>query len=273
VGVGPHNFSVTARSGSSTATASISFTVHAAGVPPCGVAIVNHAAVLNGQAEIDGSLQILLPEDMAMNGQASISGQLLVPGNPALRLNGNPLVGTVGAGTGPSNYAITLNGQAVVVGGLVRNATHAGLMPVPAPTSSNVDFISNGKNERVELPAGTYRNVTIHGKNTLVLTGGTYSIQKLTINGDNDVEVAAPVVINVRDGVKTNGQFGTTGRPDLVTLNISNGGLTLDGKASFHGFVTAPNGEVRLNGQDLLEGGLIADRLTINGQGIVDLCN
>ena len=51
-------------------------------------------------------------------------------------------------------------------------------------------------------------------------------------------------------------------------LNISSGGFILNGHATFNGFVVAPSGTVIIN--STLNGGVVADRLIINGGGVVN---
>ena len=66
-----------------------------------------------------------------------------------------------------------------------------------------------------------------------------------------------------------NGTVGTAAHPDWVVLQIASGGLTLNGNSALHGRVTAPNGAVTLNGNGMLHGTITADRLTINGNGVL----
>ena len=76
-------------------------------------ALVRHAPSLNGM--VDGSVQQMRGESVALNGGANLTGDLFVPGLPTLRLNGNPRYGGTTEGTGrasPSNYQVTLSGNA-----------------------------------------------------------------------------------------------------------------------------------------------------------------
>ena len=69
----------------------------------------------DAQRRIDGSVQVLLPESTTLNGGARVSGDLLMPGTPAVRLNGQPAYdGTIdGAGdASPSSHTVTMNGGA-----------------------------------------------------------------------------------------------------------------------------------------------------------------
>jgi hypothetical protein len=259
-------------------------------------ALVRHAPSLNGG--LDGSLQVLLAEDVKLNGNAYISGDLLVPGTPTLRLNGHPTFVGTRDGTGnasPSNYQVTLNGG-VLLRYLVRR-TDAIAMPnvatPPSPTGtrdvainsagqSPGDFATlrnltlNGNVGQVTVPAGTYGNLTANGNSgfTLGVAGATtpaiYHLQNLTMNGSSRLQIAGPVVLNLAHGVSINGQVGEAAHPEWVTLNVASGGVTLNGNVTLHGYVAAPNGTVAINDSSTLHGGVACDRLTINGNGLLD---
>ncbi len=300
VGAGSHTLVATARSGSNSVSASVTFRVNVA-APDCGTAIVRHAAVMNGQAGVHGSLQILLPESMALNGNAWVSGDLLLPGTPSLRLNGTPTVGAQVLGTGaasPSNHTITLNGNSLI-GRLVRRTDAVALPTVAAPPAStgtrNVrvnqtsdsignfatlrDLTVSGNVGLVAIAPGTYRDFTVNGSNNgliLGVAGGTtpavYNFANLDSNGQIEVKVVGPVVITVANEVAFNGRLGNVDRPEWTTLKIASGGLTLNGTSAVYGTVLAPNGTVTLNGLDVIKGGLASDRLVLNGQALVELC-
>lgn len=266
--------------------------------PACGTVLVRHTPTMNGQAAIDGSVHVLLAEDMAMNGQAWISGSLLLPGTPNLRLNGKPTIGAVTAGTGapaPSTHTLTLNGQPVI-GKLVRRTDPVPMPTVVAPVATGTRDITinkssdipasfanvrdvrvNGNAGIVTLPGGNYRDVTFNGKTTLVLgtrgatTPTAYELRSLTLSGAVAVKVQGPVAITIAESATLSGNFGVVAKPAWVSLKIARGGLTLNGGICFAGYVVAPNGTVTLNGRDTLRGGLTADRLVLNGQGLVDV--
>lgn len=258
-------------------------------------ALVRHAPTLNGG--LDGSIQVLLPENAALNGNAWVSGDLLMPGVPNVRLNGKPVYGgTVdrdGAGN-PTDHSVTLNGQAVLRHVVRRvDALAMPVVPVPpAPTGLRDvtlnaagqdagDFATirnltlNGNAGAVAVPAGTYGALTASGGTRLVLgtAGATepevYNLQQLTLNGSGSLELAGPVIVNLANGLTLGGSAGAAANPEWLDLSIAAGGLTLNGQATFHGFVTAPNGTVAINGNATLNGGVVADRLVINGNGLL----
>jgi hypothetical protein len=270
------------------------YTGSATGTLHIGVtALVRHLENLNGG--IDGSVQALAAEDVTLNGSAWISGDLLVPGEPTVKLNGQPSYQGTLEGSGaamPVGYTVTLNGKAVLRH--VVRRTDAITLPVvaapPLPTGTRTvslnsagqspgDFATlrnltlNGNAGQVAVPAGTYGSLTANGSSSFVLgvAGATspavYNLQSLTLNGSSRITIAGPVIINLANGTSLNGSVGNPANPEWLELNIANGGLTLNGNVVFDGYLTAPTGTVTINGNAVLNGGVIADRLTINGSG------
>lgn len=259
-------------------------------------AIVRHAPNLNGN--LDGSLQVLLPESFALNGNSYVAGDLLVPGTPNLQLNGSPtLLGTQdgGGAATPTNYTVTLNGNAIARY-LVRRVDPIAMPTVIAPQAPvgtrdlNVnnagqnlgDFATlrnltlNGNAGVHAIPAGAYGNFTANGNAGFILgvAGATepsvYHLQQLTLNGNATLQIAGPVVLKLAQALTVNGEMGTPTDASRLKIEISNGGLTLNGNAALHAEVVAPAGTVMVNGKAVLHGTVAADRLTINGNGLVE---
>jgi|GEM_PF-852855 len=256
-------------------------------------ALVRKMDSLNGG--IHGSVQVTTPAAITLNGGAWISGDLLVPGQPTVRVNGQPAYAGTQDGTGaatPSNYTITLNGGSALRH--VVRRTDALPLPVvsapPAPAGTrdvslnNVgqspgDFATlrnltlNGNAGTVTMPAGTYGRLTANGSSRFVFgvagatTPAVYNLQGLTLNGSSKLVVLGPVVINLANGAALNGDVGEPAHPEWLELNIASGGLTLNGNVVFDGYVTAPAGTVTINGNTALSGGVVADKLVINGNG------
>ena len=65
------------------------------------------------------------------------------------------------------------------------------------------------------------------------------------------------------------GSVGTTVHPEWVELNIASGGFTLNNGAAVAAFVNAPSGTITINSNCVLTGRIIADRLTVNGTGVL----
>jgi hypothetical protein len=257
-----------------------------------GTALVRRAPTLNS-GTIEGSLHQLTPESVTLNGGVVLTGDLLVPGTPTIRLNGQPLyTGTIeGSGSSsPTNYQVTLNGAARVRH-IVRRSDPVLLETVTAPMApsgtrsvainasgqSAGDFGTlrnltlNGGAGTLAVPAGTYGEFTANANTRFVLgePGATqpavYHFQRLILNGSSAVQVLGPVIVTVQHAIALNGVMGHAGDPGRLVLRLASGGLTLNGGSAFYGYVSAPDGSVTINGNAQFTGGLVADRLTLNG--------
>ena len=262
-------------------------------------ALLRHAPTLN--AGLDGSIQLLSGESTTLNGSAWVSGDLLVPGTPAVRLNGSPVYGGTLDGAGavtPTGYTITLNGNAAL-----RQVVRR-IDPVPMPTVSapplpagTVSVALNTASQAIgnwatlrnltlngnagvrPVPPGTYGNFSANGNSGFIfgIAGATepavYNLQSLTLNtlpgGNSQLQIVGPVVITLANGTVINGATGSSAHPEWLTLRIASGGLTLSGNVSLSGEVIAPNGTVILNGNCELNGTVTADRLTLNGTSLL----
>lgn len=267
------------------------------GALPAQVAQVRHAPTLNGRVE--GSIQQMTAENTTLNGGASVTGDLSLPGTPMVQLNGNPIYSGTLDGTGatmPTNHKVTLNGSATLRHVIRR--TNAVSLPVvtapPQPTGTRSVSLNNagqspgnfatlknltlnGNVGAITVPPGTYGDFTANGSNRFTLgvagtsTPAVYHFQRLTLNGSSRLDVLGPVMVTFANGVATNGSLGSAANPAWLTLKFASGGLTLNGNVSVYGYVTAPSGTVTLNGNSQLVGGLIADRLTLNGNSLLKL--
>jgi len=260
-------------------------------------ALVRHAPVING--EVEGSVQVLLPESITLNGSAVLIGDLLVPGVPALTLNGKPSFGGVLSGTGsatPTSHRITLNG-----GALLRhlvNRVDAVAMPVVAapatPTGTRsvtlnnasqtlgdaktlLNLTLNGSGAKAVLPSGAYGYVTLNGNSVLTLgvegsdTAAVYDLRGLTLNGSSVVRIVGPVLLTVGSQVNVNSVVvGNVDHPEWLMVRVYASGLTLNGSARLYGSLQAPDGMVTINGSSILLGEVAADRLTLNGNSLLE---
>jgi|GEM_PF-692606 Dienelactone hydrolase and related enzymes len=266
--------------GSATGTLVISTTV-----------LVRHAPTIN--SDIDGSVQVLLPESFAINGSGAIFSDLLMPGTPNVQLNGNPTFAGIRDETGaasPANHVVTLNGNSLLRY-LVRRIDPIDLpvvtAPLPPAGTRNVvlnnpgrspgdfttlrDLTLNGNAGSVAVPPGAYGNFAVNGNASLVLgvAGATepavYSLQALTLNGNSKLEVVGPVVLTLGSSVSINGTAGSAANPLWLTLQVHNGSVTLNGNAKLHGRAISPSGTLTLNGSSELNGSAASNRLTVQG--------
>ena len=139
-------------------------------------------------------------------------------------------------------------------------------------------LILNSHAGQVAVPPGTYGVLIANGNSGFVLgvSGATepavYNLQGLLVNGGSTLQVVGPVILNVATGVILNCTGGASGppssNPGWLQLNISSGGFILNGHATFNGFVVAPEGTVIIN--STLNGGVVSDRLIINGGGVLN---
>jgi endo-1,4-beta-xylanase len=254
-------------------------------------ALARHAPRLGGH--VDGSVQMLLGEEVTLPGGARVSGDLLVPGTPGVRLNGRPSYGGTIEGGGdpaPSDYEVVLGGAAALRHVVRRTDPVAvpEVAPPPAPTGTrNVRLTQPGQSPgdfstirnlsvvgsvgTVAVPPGTYGAFSVNGFSVLVLgvAGATepavYNLERLALAGGSTLRVVGPVVLNLGSGLSVNDSVGTTSPGGRLTVNVASGGLVLGGGSSFRATVIAPSGTVRLSGA--LWGRVVADRLVVTGDG------
>jgi len=256
--------------------------------------LVRHASPLDG--DLDGSLQLLSGESFVLNGQASVSSDLLVPGTPSVVKSGHPLLaGIVNAdgAVAPTNYSVTLNGNAVARY-IVRRVDPIAMPVVTAPaapqgtrsvtlssTSQSAGNFATLRNltlntgaGSVKVPAGVYGNFTVNKNTALVLgvAGATepavYELQSLTVNTGGSVQIVGPVKLKLANGAAISGTVGSAAHPAWLQWENAGGGLTVNGNGTVNGIVVAPNSTVSISGK--LHGEVTADRLAIGGSGLVE---
>lgn len=258
-------------------------------------ALVRHAPDLHG--DIDGSLQLLRPENFALGGNSVISGDVLVPGTPAVTVSGAALLGGVkdAAGTADaSGHVVTLSGNAVAryvvrrVDAIALPAVTALQAPAgsrkvslnnakqdPGSFGTIRDLTLNGNAGDIAVPPGAYGEFTATGNSNFVLgvEGATepavYHLQELTLNGNATLRIVGPVRLKLGGSVAFQRDVGSAGRSEWLTIELPAGDLSLAGNAKLYGDVIAPNGNVAIRGNATLNGHVSADSLTIDGNGLL----
>jgi hypothetical protein len=92
------------------------------------------------------------------------------------------------------------------------------------------------------------------------------------LNSGAQVQIAGPILVVIANGCSlSRSTMGSAVRPEWLTLHIASGGLTLNSSSEVHGFVVVPAGQVTINNNSELSGGLAADRLTLNSHGLLKL--
>lgn len=266
---------------------------------PGEVVITRHAPSING-SRIEGTVRVLLGENINVNSNAVVTGDLLVSGSPTIRLNGNVNYNGTVVGTGnpqPNNYAINLNSN-VSLRHIVTRTDATQIEPIANPPQSTGtrdvalnrgqdpgDFASirnlivNSNYGQLLVPEGTYGAFSANSNSgfTFGVAGQntTYNLQALTLNSNSKLQVLGSVTINIQGNVSLSSQttMGDINSPALLSLNISQGSLTLNSNSTLAGVVKAPNGQVSLNANSILKGLLTCDRLVANSnskiQGLI----
>lgn len=257
-------------------------------------AVVRHAPKVLGRVE--GSVQQLTGENVALNSGAVITGDMLVPGTPTVKTIGNPTFGGTVEGTGsaqPAGYEVTLNGSAQL-GRLAPRTDPISLPNVTAPPpatgardviltkpgASAGDFATvrdltlSGNVGLVSVPPGTYRKLSANGPNGFIfgVAGSTapavYNLESLNLNAkESQLQIAGPVTLNLANGLMLFGSMGNAGNPLWLVVNVASGGVTLNGGSSLNGVIVAPAGSVVIKEGAVLKGSVFCDMLWVSVGG------
>lgn len=262
-----------------------------------GVALVRQAPTLDGA--VVGSIHVMTAGNVSLGGSADVQGDLLVPGTPAIRLNGNPAYGGTTDGQGsanPTGHTITLGGGSKLRH-VIRRTDPVSLPSVSAPPQPSgtrsvtlsdpgqspgdfatlKDLTLNGNAGQVAVPPGTYGRFSAGAGSSLVLGIATatapaaYNFQELLLNGSSSLTVAGPVVVTVKGDITTNGNLGAADHPAWLQLRLAGGSLTMNGTGAAHVRLEAPAGTLTLNGSTRLVGTVAVDRLNLNGNARLEL--
>jgi rhamnogalacturonan endolyase len=291
--IGTYTVTITNAAGSTTS--------NPANLSIAPVALVHHAPSLNSGL-VTGSIQQMLAENVTLSGNASVSDDLRVPGTPTVVINGSPSYGGTldgGGSEAPSNYNVTINSN-TTLGHVVRRTDPVAMPIVSAPTppagnrsvtinnpsqsagdwATLLNLTLNGNAGAIAVPAGAYGNFAANGNNGFILgvpgahIPAIYSFQSLTLNNGAQIQLVGPVLLVVANGFSVNGgAIGNSAHPEWLALELFAGDLTLNNGSQIYGYVTAPAGTLRINGNCLITGGGAADRLAINSNGKLLLLN
>jgi hypothetical protein len=146
-------------------------------------------------------------------------------------------------------------------------------MPNPLPPTSSVEL----KDTTLSASAGPWGNVTMKG--TVTLTGGTvnnpavYTMNSLTLNGNANVVITGPVILNFAGvGVgtvldMTGGSFSnSTYNPSSFVINYGGSdSMIVSGGTGAYAVINAPNSAITFRGGSDFYGQAVGQ--TINDQG------
>lgn len=265
-------------------------------------AVVNRAT-LNANSRFTGSIVLNQPVsgDFIMNSNAKIfQGNLYVPGTPQVQMHQNAVIqgreflfdGTeivpasntqqivdLNGDPLPDNYKIIMNANTLIEGKIYRRVDLPIAIPEldPMPNLSGAQSINLNSGQQT-LPPGNYGNLNT-SSNTKFIFGvegssepAVYNINSINLNSNSTIEIVGPVIINLQNGMSI-GSNTTLGNPNdssLLQLNIHNGGLTLNSNSQAYAHVMAPNHNVIVNSNALLQGAIVADQLIMNANSDLD---
>lgn len=264
------------------------------------IAVVRHAPELNS-GRVEGALWQLLPENLALDGTDVITSDLLVPGVPAVTVgSGNPSFDGVIQGvesTQPTGYSISISNNAHLRHVITRT-NPISLMPIPAPPapagmrdvslSQEEDTIGDpatlrhlsisGKAGAVVVPPGTYGRFAASGHTAFVLgvegatVASVYNLEELSLSGGSELRVVGPVKLTVKGNVTLVGSsVGAPEDPLRLTLQVAQGTVSVTGNGVLYAIVRNPQGLVTIPGNGRIRGTVTADRLRIDGNGILQI--
>jgi RHS repeat-associated protein len=263
------------------------------------IAVVRHAPVINS-GRVEGALWQLTGENVVLDGRDVITTDLLVPGTPTVSVSDNPTFsGTIQGVENPlpGGYSVALGGNATLRH-LITRTNPIQLQPVAAPPlptgtrevaltragESAGDFATlrhlslSGQAGAVSVPPGTYGKFNAGGHTAFVFGVSNsaqptvYNLEELTLGGGSELRLAGPVVITVKNNVVLSGStVGAADDPRRVALNIAAGELRVSGTSVLYGVVRAPASAVTIEGGGRLRGTVSCDRLTVNGNGVLQI--
>lgn len=266
-------------------------------IEPAFQIVSRQAPRFTGTSRVEGTLRQLTGQDLTLAGRVSVIGDLLVPGSPTVHVVGHPTFGGVVEGTGssePSDYAVTLVGSVRLDRLITRSDPLALPAPIPPPTPSGTRDLTItragtdlgdpttlrnltllGEAGEVTVPPGTYGQFAAHGDNIFVLgianatQPSIYNVQSLDLTGTSSLRLLGPIVINTANKVALTGQARLDTNPRWLRLNVTAGGVALTGTNILHGIIYAPLAPVTLTGGSTLLGGVIADRIILDGNSFI----
>jgi hypothetical protein len=254
------------------------------------VTVVPDILVLDPRA--NGSLSI------SGNARINVAGMVLVDSNSAsaLSASGNATVTAssiqvVGHVQKSGNATLSL---APVAGAASVPNPLAGLTGPSISGLTNYGSVSYGGNGSHTLNPGIYRQISVSGNATVQLNAGLYLIEGggLTVSGNASISGTGIMIYNTSSNYPNNGgNFGGITLSGNGTFNLSasvtsSGGadagilifqptantraLSFSGNASagITGTIYAPSAQVLISGNASLTGSLVADELSMSGNGV-----
>jgi prepilin-type N-terminal cleavage/methylation domain-containing protein len=248
----------------------------------------------SGARILKGNLYVAGTPSITYNGGVVEGRQFLPDGTEVIPATDTRTVVDLNGSVDPSNYKIILNSGSDIAGKIYRRTTTFTMPTVPQPPGPNnnnnlnvnsplsapVDptkyanvNLNNGAGT-VTLSPGNFGSISAGSGTTLVLgtagatTPSVYNFSGLTLNSNSTLQIVGPVILNINQNININNGvvMGNSAHPEWLDLNIYSGNFQINSSAAAYAEVTAPNSTVNLSGT--FQGGVIANSLTINGNGV-----
>lgn len=220
--------------------------------------LFSDAAFAQDEMEVSGNGEVDSYDSSAaygamVDGEENIHENGDIGSNDTVELSGSAGVrGSVKCGKGldPAE-AIKISGSATVSGRLFAQPDNRQFTPV-------------------EVPDGLTDLGDLSITNTLSQTGGTYTVDDLTISGKGIVTFTGPTTLYVTGNIQIAGNGVATyadSPPNLIIKVAGDGNVKLSGNADFYGAIYAPEGEIKVTGNCDIYGALIGNEVEISGNG------
>jgi Tfp pilus assembly protein PilX len=211
----------------------------------------------------------------AFGGNIGTNGNLSTSGQPTT-INGTLSTPRSGVGNcSTSNVNAWTGHQGTVTGGLVE-LPQVVQYPTPVvPPPGTQDLTISGGN--VDIPPGSYGNISITGTAVVHLSVGTYNVNSLTETGNGTIVIdSGPVILNVtgNDISTSSAVVDLTGgglvNPSMIPDNLQivyagTGNIKLLGGANAAGVVYAPNASYSFAGGSNWYGAVVGSIMTDMG--------
>jgi hypothetical protein len=145
-----------------------------------------------------------------------------------------------------SGSTVQKDSDATVTGSISTNASVQlpALPALPAFPAPALGGFTVNSGVTVTKAPGSYSSATILNGGTLIMQGGDYYFQSLTINSGSIVRVAPSTRVFVRDTLIFNASFLASSGSAVQSIYLGFAGATLNMYAIFNGTLVAPNASV-----------------------------
>lgn len=145
--------------------------------------------------------------------------------------------------------------------------------PVSAPTATGT--LSVRAFSTITLPPGTYGKVRVGSQGTLVLSGGTYNLDSLTVSRYARLLFAAPSIVNVANHATVGdravvGPVGPATQPTDIQINFSGKSWRVGGGSMIAAQISAPSSLVVFGQAVLMKGQVIAGSIHFGRGDVIE---